>query len=249
MKSISLAIPFYNTSKYFLDCTQHAIDDDFVSEILISDDCSDDIQYHSLKQNIEKSKNNNKIKLIKTDVNIGGFNNKYYIVNNSINEWIYLLDSDNCMTNKTLKLIQSIENLNSNICYCPEKLMLYYDGHLPHQEVIYNFGFDYIGLNEIKILLKNHTEWVDWFLNTGNYFFNKNSYLKYLKEHFEGDVKNTFAGDAIATSYYWFKNGGKFKILKGFEYYHRLRPESYWNTCGINSMQSVNHYKSKILDL
>jgi glycosyltransferase involved in cell wall biosynthesis len=41
MKTISLAIPFYNTiSKYFLDCIKYALDNDFVSEIVVNDDCS-----------------------------------------------------------------------------------------------------------------------------------------------------------------------------------------------------------------
>jgi glycosyltransferase involved in cell wall biosynthesis len=248
VEKITLAIPTYNSSQYIQEAIQNALLDDFVSEILISDDCSNDSQYFSLKQIIEKNKNN-KIKLIRTDVNIGGFENKYHIVNNSINEWIYLLDSDNHMSDNMLKLIQSIKNLNPNICYCPEKLMLHYDGQLPHQEVVYNFGFEYIGLNEIQILLKNNTKWIDWFLNTGNYFFNKNTYLKYLKGYFTDDIKNTFAGDVIAASYYWFKNGGKFKILKGFEYYHRLRKDSYWNSCGNKSQSSVDLHVNMILDL
>ena len=41
MKNITLAIPFYNTSQYFSDCIKYAVDDDFVSEIVVNDDCSD----------------------------------------------------------------------------------------------------------------------------------------------------------------------------------------------------------------
>ena len=39
MKTITLAIPFYNTSQYFSDCIKYAVDDDFVSEIVVNDDC------------------------------------------------------------------------------------------------------------------------------------------------------------------------------------------------------------------
>lgn len=248
MDKITLVIPTYNSSQYIEEAIENSLLDDFVSEILISDDCSNSEQYNLLKEVIEK-KQSNKIKLISTKTNLGGFQNKYYAVNNAINDWIYLLDGDNHMFDDTLKLIRTVENLNPNICYCPEKLILHYDNQLPHEEVTYDFGFEYIGLDEIKILLENNIELVDWFLNTGNYFFNKNNYVKYLQEHFKENFEETFAGDVIAASYYWFKNGGKFKILKGFKYYHRLRNDSYWHSCGTNSSQSAENYKLKILSL
>ena len=47
MKTISLVIPFYNTSRYLLDAVKYAIDDDFISEIIINDDRSTCLLYTS----------------------------------------------------------------------------------------------------------------------------------------------------------------------------------------------------------
>ena len=48
MKTISLAIPFYNTSRYFLDTIKYALEDDFVSEIVVTDDGSVESEYNKL---------------------------------------------------------------------------------------------------------------------------------------------------------------------------------------------------------
>lgn len=153
------------------------------------------------------------------------------------------------MNDSTLNIIKSIQNLDSNVCYCPEKLILHHDDQPSNREVVYDFGYEYIGLDEIKTLLMNNVQWVDWFLNTGNYFFNRETYLNFLKEKYEDKSENTFAGDVIAMSFYWFKNGGKFKIVPGFNYYHRLRSDSYWISCGDNSNTVVKNYTNKILSL
>ena len=39
---ISLSIPFYNTSRYFRDAISASVDNDFVSEIVVTDDGSTD---------------------------------------------------------------------------------------------------------------------------------------------------------------------------------------------------------------
>lgn len=244
--SFTLSIPTFNSSQYVVEAFECAINEDLISEIILSDDCSEQYHYEKL-QHISKSYS--KIKLIKTEKNVGGFKNKYYSVNNSSNDWVYILDSDNHMTKNTLSVIKNIKDLDETICYCPEKLILHHDNNSPFKEVTYKFGFECIGLNEIKFLISNNVEYVDWFLNTGNYILNRTSYLNFLKEKYENDYNDTFAGDVIAMSYYWFKNGGKFKIVDGFEYYHRLRSDSYWNSCGSNSSDAVNKYTNLILSL
>ena len=48
MKNITLAIPFYNTSQYFIECIKYAVDDDFVSEIVVNDDGSSEEKWNNL---------------------------------------------------------------------------------------------------------------------------------------------------------------------------------------------------------
>jgi glycosyltransferase involved in cell wall biosynthesis len=61
MKNITLAIPFYNTSQYFTECIKYAIDDDFVSEIVVNDDGSNEHHLQNLNE-IINTLNSSKIK-------------------------------------------------------------------------------------------------------------------------------------------------------------------------------------------
>ena len=70
MDKISIAIPFYNTSKYFLDCLKHTIDDDFVSEIVVNDDQSNDEEWENINK-IVSELNNDKIKLYQDLLDFG----------------------------------------------------------------------------------------------------------------------------------------------------------------------------------
>ena len=79
MKTISLAIPFYNTSRYFLDCIKYALEDDFVSEIVVNDDCSRQEEYDNLLLLVGGNK---KIKIYRNESNLGAFRNKYIAVKN-----------------------------------------------------------------------------------------------------------------------------------------------------------------------
>ena len=105
MNNITLAIPFYNTSKYFLDCIKYAIDDDFVSEIVVNDDCSMPQEYNNLLTLIEGK---DKIKVYQNKHNLGAFRNKYITVEKCNNDWIYLLDSDNHPFENTYEILKSI---------------------------------------------------------------------------------------------------------------------------------------------
>lgn len=248
MKEITLAIPFYNTSQYFIEAVQYAINDDLVKEILVSDDCSDDYHFNELQSIVEKL-DTKKIKIVKTDQNLGGFRNKYFAVSHSSCDWIYLLDSDNHMTENTLDIIKSVSNPDSNICYCPEKLLLHKDVDEYTDEALYQFRYNIVGIEEAKDGLIKRTKWFDWFLNTGNYVFNRQTYLNYLKEPFENIDTELLHADVMALSYFWFKSGGCFKVIPEFYYYHRLRNDSYWNSCGNYSSASADYYKKMILDL
>ena len=107
MDVISLAIPFYNTSQYFLECIQYALENEFVSEIVVNDDCSDEDQWRKLNQIVD-TLNTNKIKLFRNKKNLGAFRNKYITVLNCSNTWVYLLDSDNRVFEDSYNFIKSI---------------------------------------------------------------------------------------------------------------------------------------------
>lgn len=252
MNKITLAIPFYNTSKYFMDCIKYSLEDDFIEEIVVNDDHSSEEEWENLN-NIIKNLNTDKIKLFRNEINLGGFKNKYVTVAKCNCEWIYLLDSDNHLTENTLSSIRNIENPDLNICYAPKKLIVYEkndssDQYRYYKEVLYNFPYEKIGINESKEAFGNNIQYFDWLLNTGNFVVNRNSYLNVIKNFFE-NYEETYAGDVIAFSYEWMKSGKFYKIVPDMEYFHRLRKDSYWNCYGNDSQKLANHYTSLILKL
>ena len=121
MDVISLAIPFYNTSQYFLECIQYALENEFVSEIVVNDDCSDEDQWKKLNQIVD-TLNTDKIKLFRNKKNLGAFRNKYTTVLNCSNTWVYLLDSDNRVFEDSYNFIKSISNVDPLIIYSPQHL-------------------------------------------------------------------------------------------------------------------------------
>lgn len=249
MDKITLAIPFYNTSQYFTDCIKYALEDNFINEIVVNDDCSSSHHFNNLVSIVE-SLNTNKIKLFKNNKNLGAFRNKYQTVSRCSNDWIYMLDSDNYPFEESYQIIKSISGLDSNICYSPAHLYCKNDGVNEYQNISdYNFGYDTIGIDESKTMISSGRKWFDWFVNSGNYIFNKEKYLKCLEKPFN-DLNTPFLqADTAVTFYYWLSNGGKFKVVEGLRHHHRLRMDSNWHRWGLDSDRSVKFYEQMILEL
>lgn len=249
MKNISLAIPFYNTSRYFNDCIKYAIDDEFVSEIVVNDDCSPEDEWQNLN-NLINTLNTDKIKIFRNQVNLGAFRNKYVTVQKCNNDWVYLLDSDNHPFEETYQIIRDIPDDNPSICYSPRHLYCKHDGADECENISdYDFPYDVIGVDETKDALIKNTKWFGWFLNTGNYVINRQTYLDALKDAFEDEETPLLHADTAATYYFWLRYGGEFIVVDKLRHNHRLRVESYWNACGGYSQQSVNHYQALMMDL
>lgn len=249
MKKITLAIPFYNTSQYFTDCIKYALDDDFVSEIVVNDDCSSENHFENLI-NIIQSLRSEKIKLYRNSINLGAFRNKYLTVSKCSNSWIYLLDSDNHPFEESYQIIKSISDADSMIVYSPQHLYCKNDG-VEKYEVIsdYDFPHDLIGVEESKDLIFKRTKWFDWFFNSGNYILNRDIYIDALKEPYENKDTALLDADTAASFYFLLKYGVQFKVIKNLAHHHRLRKDSTWTVCGERSQMSVDYYQNLSLNL
>jgi len=246
MKNISLAIPFYNTTEYFLECIKYALEDDFVSEIVVNDDCSTEDQYNDL---LSIAKDYDKIKVFRNESNLGAFRNKYKTVEKCSSDWVYLLDSDNHPFEETYQVIRTISDSNPNICFCPRKKFCKNDSDGFEVVPDYNFKYDVIGIEESKDAIFKKTKWFEWFFNTGNYVVNRKMYLESLLDAYLDEETPLLHADTAAAYYFWLKNGGEFVVVDELYHNHRLRADSYWNACGTYSMQSVEYYKDKIINL
>ena len=245
---ISLAIPFYNTSRYFKDAVSSSINNDFVSEIVVTDDGSTDQEWDNIN-NIIKDSESDKFKLYRNEHNLGGFKNKYKTVENSTSDWVYLLDSDNHPNDDTLNVIESLGELDPNICYSPFSLLLHKDFETePYDIVSYDFGYDLISMHEAQDALLKKTKYFDWFLNTGNFVFNRQKYLERMHDSYTNNEK-TAAADVCAFSYHWLRDNGLYKIVPDMKYFHRVRSDSYWVSEASSSQPLSDSYHKKIIDL
>ena len=106
MKKVSLVIPTFNSS-FYLEKILKSDYINFFDEVIISDDFSNESEYEQIKKDLQKYLSKNKInyKLIRNDLNLGGFFNKYNGVKESSNELIYQLDTDNLLTKSTINFL------------------------------------------------------------------------------------------------------------------------------------------------
>ena len=127
--SFTLVIPTFNSSQYLKELLNSSLGLTYLNEIIIVDDNSKQSEVDIIENLIthEKYKNLN-IRLEKNNVNLGGFRNKLKGVELSSNELIYQVDSDNVITRKTRKFLNSKENLkliNPGELYLPSKINLF----------------------------------------------------------------------------------------------------------------------------
>ena len=121
MKKVSLVIPTFNSS-FYLEKILKSDYINFFDEVIISDDFSNESEYEQIKKDLQKYLSKNKInyKLIRNDLNLGGFFNKYNGVKESSNELIYQLDTDNLLTKSTINFLDRY-SFNPDTLYLPEK--------------------------------------------------------------------------------------------------------------------------------
>ena len=239
---IQVDMVFLLMEKFCFPNLLKTLEDDFVDEIVVNDDCSTESHFKNLIDIIH-SLNSTKIKLFRNQTNLNAFRNKYQTVFNCTNDWVYLLDSDNHPFEDTYKIIREIPEDDSNICYCPQNLFCKNDNVDDYENISnYDFGYDVIGIEESKEALNKGVEWFNWFVNSGNYIFNRNTYLQVLEEPFKDLDTPLLHADTAAVFYYWLKNGGKFwgttpnrdYIVKAA--YEGLKDEE-WLRCNLHGHQ------------
>ncbi len=267
-KKFSIVIPTYNSSKYLDELLTSTLDLKYLDEIIISDDSSDEVEFKKIKDVIQRKKFSNlSIKLNQNKHNLGGFKNKYKGVELSKNNIVYQVDSDNIISSRTANFLNRQKNLeliqNGNL-FLPSKIKLFrkfkniesllffrnndvlftkLNKELDIKNVINELNKE--ELNKKDSSFKDRT--LKSILNIGNPIFLREDYINFCKEGFELKV-DISAGDAIALSYFYLKNGGKIIFNKNLMHYHRMRNDSYWYEGGEKSKISDLYFLDKILN-
>lgn len=232
MRNISIAIPYYNRSAFIIETIKFLIGDDRISEIVINDDNSHPEDYAKLMQIVDGI---NKITVFRNDKNLGTYYNKIEVLKRCTNEWVYLLDSDNYLYSDSLDALYNIE-WNEDTTYNPAGVFM--NGNRePYNSCSGNLGHDRF-CGDKEILFENVVDYYildggfGGFLNTGNFFVNKNKYLSVCQEH-EAKIKEhnikPFASDGIFFNYLWLSAGNKLRVVPSLNYFHRIHNNSTWS--------------------
>lgn len=204
---ITLALTNYNRYEMLLESFAQVIDDDRITEIVISDDCSrrdisEKIAWHFLA--------NKKVKLFYNEKNVGMSMNKKLAVERSTNEWVILFDSDNIIDPTYIDALEQIL-LRDDTIYCPE---------------FARPNFDYTIYSRYFYHAKNIKQFIqepmfNCCMNTANYVVNREKYLQVYKE--DKRIKGT---DTIHFNKLWLEAGYKFFVVPNMQYEHKVHDGS-----------------------
>jgi len=226
---ITICITTFNRCERTIKSFISVVDDPRVSEIVICDDCSEDLIFKKLKHKIETI-NNAKIKLFRNKENKGAFLNKVESIKKCSNDWVALIDSDNEIDKSYIDNLP--EKKDNNTFYLPSIAVC--------SSPYLNFS-KYAG----KSLDKNaFCSIIDKALaNTGNYFFNKNTYLKAIEK--ETNLINPYGLCSAYPVWLCYKYIEKFKVevVEGLHYKHGLGKDSWYLANQNKSLGLINFFR------
>ena len=240
---ISLCIPNYERIEILIDSFINVLNDDRISEIVIMDDNSSN--FETLKKTIDEL-SNDKIKLYKQDVNLGTFFNKLECVKKAENEYLILLDSDNMIDVSYIDKIYQLE-WSINKLISPEKL-IHHEHNMWNERGIFIQYTKFNGVRINKSFCKNYFltggDLLDVLLNTGNFFVNKDSYIKAFE-------KNTFNREVDICDVGFFNylflsidENNYIEVCPDLEYIHRVHHGSYYMNNSSKSRSQIDILKN-----
>jgi glycosyltransferase involved in cell wall biosynthesis len=218
-RKITLAIPHYNNTQYIEEAIWCSLNDDRISEIIICDDKSQDI--NQLKEILKKI-NNKKIKLYENNSNLGCYHNKLETVSKCENEWAILLDSDNIISNKFIDILYDIPEWDIKTIYAPmiaETFPNYISPNLNYTRFANKTITKELFLEEIK------TNNFQCLINNCNYFLPVKQYLSCMtQETYDRNIIDSLDSAVLFTD--WLCKNNTVFIVEDLKYNHRLHPES-----------------------
>lgn len=209
---LSLALTNYNRYEMLLESFDKVLNDDRISEIVISDDCSTPHLYESL-QHAFKLPEYHKVKMYRNEINIGMSLNKRKAISLCSNEWVIIFDSDNVIGPDYLDALETCHafEIDPSVIYMP-------DFALPQFNYT-KFAGRYINSNNVSPMAIDSMG--NCCLNTCNYVVNRGYYL-----HRHVNNPDHVASDTVWHNYRHLLYGGAFYIVPAMQYFHRDHPGS-----------------------
>lgn len=210
---ISLALTNFNRFDGILKIIDYAENDSRISEIIVSDDNSNE----KTKKKLKKIKSQ-KLKIFFNKENFGPFKNKTLAIQKASNDWVFLFDAGDMIDEKYLDNLEKELPLNPETVYCPE---FGYATRFGKKSSDTNWDYSewenkVIDYNlASQILKENRVNFIP-FLNTSAYVINKEKYLECALPF----IDKIFYNDSIHFKYIWLGKGFKCKIVKDMYYLH-----------------------------
>jgi glycosyltransferase involved in cell wall biosynthesis len=230
-RKISLCLTNYNRVELVFESFRQVIDDERISEIVISDDCSDLEIYQQIKGIVSalNALHGDKIKLFRTINNRDCYENKMVAISHATNDWCIIFDSDNVMDKSYLDRLYEIQEWDNNTAYMP------------------SFAkplFSYVAYEGVTLSKENIAEYIDKPMvstccNCMNYFINRNEYLKV----WQNDI-TPHTADSLLQNYNWFKAGNKMLIVANLHYEHLVHDGSHYK----NNVHKTGNLYQEITD-
>lgn len=231
MRKLSLCLTNYNRTHMLKESFEQVIDDDRISEIIISDDHSNDETIRWIKNSLYHQK----LRIFWHNENVGMSLNKKKSIEYASNEWCIVFDSDNVLTNEYIDALFR-ENLHDKTIYCPS---------FARPQFNYTrYELMSFGKKTVKPYLKNKSPMFEPLMNTCNYVVNRAEYLSVYD--YNPEMKGT---DTIWFNYLWLKAGNWFFVVPGMEYDHRVHEGSGFMADLNYNMEKAKEVKRLILSL
>jgi glycosyltransferase involved in cell wall biosynthesis len=224
MQKISLCLTNWNRYELLLKSFEKVLFDERVSEIVISDDCSDKDIYEKV---LAYAGLYPKIKVYRNENRLGVHGNKHQSVIRATGEWCIVFDSDNEISKEYIdKLLE---------CQWKPTRILAPDFAEP--------AFDYRMFSDIVFMRKNVRLYIgkrrfDALLNTMNYFVNREHYLEVWQS--KPDI---IGADSIFFNYLWLNSGREIQVIRNLRYKHLVHDASYYQSVARASVPLTRHYE------
>ncbi len=230
-QKISLCLTNYNRHDSLIASFEKVINDDRISEIIISDDRSEPEIYEKLKAVLAGTK---KIKLHRNDINIGMSLNKCKSISLATNPWCILLDSDNVINTDYIDCLYDLFKWDPDTIYQPDFAAPSFDFR--------KFAGKLIDKNSNKEYINDSMYYC--FLNACNYFVHRQRYI----ETYECNtlVKEV---DTMWHNYNHLKAGGKIYFVPEMTYTHTVHAGSGWLQNADENLAKAEEIKKMMLAL
>ena len=225
---MTAAFTNYNRTELLFEAIAPFLADDRITEIIISDDCSQEDIYQTV---LWKYNGADKVKIYRNETNLDCYRNKKKAVSLASNEWVLLLDSDNIFSPHFIDVIFE-QDLKKNVAYAPEWAM-------PH--------FNFTELSGVEIKRSNVANLLDkgqcsTMLNAMNYLVNREEYLRTFG--LSGNL-DPVTSDSIFQNYNWLKGGNSIYVVPGLRYEHRVHTGSHYQN---NVKRTPSGFHDSIID-